>query len=92
MSVLPRFMLLKSNANGKFLCYGKNNLKGVGPTLSFSHEIKFETADQPVLEPKRTGSEPGPDFHLIKFEVEEAKTVPGLVHIRTCYNNKYLIR
>ncbi|KAK9950654.1 hypothetical protein M0R45_006131 [Rubus argutus] len=29
---------------------------------------------------------------LVKFEVEMAKSGTGLVHIRCCYNNKYLVR
>ncbi|XP_021912487.1 uncharacterized protein LOC110826197 [Carica papaya] len=28
----------------------------------------------------------------VKFEVEPAKTVKGLVHIKCCYNNKYWVR
>lgn len=75
---LPRFVVLKSNHNNKYLSYTN---------------ISEENVDQvPTGFLKFSGEEVG--SHYAKFEVEMAKSCEnkGLVHIRCCYNNKYWVR
>ncbi|PRQ56496.1 putative Agglutinin domain, aerolysin-like toxin, beta complex domain-containing protein [Rosa chinensis] len=77
-TTLPRFVVLKSNNNNKYLSYTK---------------INEENVDQvPMGLLKFSGEEVG--SHYAKFEVEMAKSSEnqGLVHIRCCHNNKYWVR
>ncbi|KAM6583425.1 hypothetical protein CsatB_010427 [Cannabis sativa] len=74
MSDLPRFVVIKSKHNGKYLT---KISKEESITKGFSETyVNFRGED--VTSP------------LVKFELERAKTKPGWVHIRYCYNNKYL--
>ncbi|EXB59941.1 hypothetical protein L484_013061 [Morus notabilis] len=76
MSPLPRFVVLKSVNNGKYLSKISNEestKKGLQATF-----LKFH------------GEEIASPF--AKFEVETAKKNPEFVHIRCCHNNKYLVR
>ncbi|XP_028098184.1 uncharacterized protein LOC114297901 [Camellia sinensis] len=69
---LPRFLVLKSNYNNKYLRYINEDVQVHG-FVQFSGEE--------VVSP------------YVKFQVELAKSGSGnLVHIRCCYNNKYLVR
>ncbi|KAB2598024.1 hypothetical protein D8674_000944 [Pyrus ussuriensis x Pyrus communis] len=79
MSTLPRFVVLKSNYNDKYLRFNidaDEKLKRVMPAARY---INF------------TGEEAWSDY--TKFEVEKAKSNgnEGLVHIRCCCNNKYWV-
>ncbi|XP_048421198.1 uncharacterized protein LOC103958458 [Pyrus x bretschneideri] len=80
MTTLPKFVVLKSNYNNKYLRFNTidadENLMRVMPTARY---INF------------TGEEAGSEH--TKFEVEKAKSIgnEGLVHIRCCYNNKYWV-
>ncbi|KAK9950653.1 hypothetical protein M0R45_006130 [Rubus argutus] len=71
-AVLPRFVVLKSMYNNKYLSLTKND-----PLLPTGF-LKFD------------GEEVGNP--LVKFEVEKAKIGNRWVHIRCCYNKKYLVR
>ncbi|KAL7195973.1 hypothetical protein ACSBR1_036076 [Camellia fascicularis] len=70
---LPRFVVLKSINNDKYLRYIHED----GPVHGF-----LQFSEKEVSSP------------YAKFEVEMAKTsnAKGLVHIRCCFNNKYLVR
>ncbi|CAL5398569.1 unnamed protein product [Camellia sinensis] len=70
---LPRFVVLKSIYNDKYLRYIHED----GPIHGF-----LQFSEKEVSSP------------YAKFEVEMAKTsnAKGLVHIRCCFNNKYLVR
>uniref|UniRef100_A0A803PYM2 Agglutinin domain-containing protein n=1 Tax=Cannabis sativa TaxID=3483 RepID=A0A803PYM2_CANSA len=74
MSELPRFVVIKSKHNGKYLTKitkEESITKGLSETF-----VNFRGED--ITSP------------LVKFELERAKTKPGWFHIRYCYNNKYL--
>ncbi|XP_060964928.1 uncharacterized protein LOC133033882 [Cannabis sativa] len=74
MSDLPRFVVIKSKQNGKYLTkLTKEESIAKGLSETFVH-FRGEDVTSP----------------LVKFELERAKTKPGWVHIRYCYNNKYL--
>lgn len=78
---LPRYVVLKSNYNNKYLAYVpkyefKDIDQGVEPTRNSFLQF-FITED---VSP------------YTKFEVHKAKIGNGLVHIRCCYNNKYWVR
>ncbi|KAM6576061.1 hypothetical protein CsatB_027898 [Cannabis sativa] len=74
MSDLPRFVVIKSKHNGKYLT---KISKEESITKGFSETyVNFRGED--ITSP------------LVKFELEKAKTKPGWVHIRYCYSNKYL--
>ncbi|KAK9950586.1 hypothetical protein M0R45_006070 [Rubus argutus] len=70
--VMPRFVMLKSMSNSKYL-----NLTKSDPPLP-AEVLKFDGEE--VASP------------MVKFEVEMAKIGNRFVHIRCCYNNKYLVR
>ncbi|CAN6565841.1 unnamed protein product [Malus baccata var. baccata] len=80
MPTLPKFVVLKSNYNNKYLRFNTidadENLKRIMPAARYINFTEEEA-----------GSE-----HT-KFEVEKAKSIgnEGLVHIRCCYNNKYWV-
>ncbi|XP_028085811.1 uncharacterized protein LOC114286803 [Camellia sinensis] len=71
---LPRFIVLKSKYNNKYLRYINEDVQQVHGFVQFSGEE--------VVSP------------YVKFQVEWAKSGRKnghLVHIRCCYNNKYLV-
>ncbi|KAF4346077.1 hypothetical protein G4B88_015462 [Cannabis sativa] len=74
--VFPRFVVIKSKFNSKYL--RKITKEEIAKTT-------LEDAFLFVKEDKITSP-------LAKFELIIAKTNPGCVHIRCCYNNKYLTR
>ncbi|XP_062086450.1 uncharacterized protein LOC133792558 [Humulus lupulus] len=76
MSPLPRFVVLKSAYNGKYLT-----------------KVTKETSSQTEL-PETFLNFRGEDMEspLAKFELVTAKTDRRFVHIRCCYNMKYLTR
>lgn len=75
MSTLPRFVVLKSAYNGKYLSKISNEEsteKGLPATF-----LKFHGEE--IASP------------YAKFEVEIVKKNPKFVHLRCCHNNKYLV-
>ncbi|XP_030501272.2 uncharacterized protein LOC115716583 [Cannabis sativa] len=73
-TLLPRFVVLKSMWNGKYLrkmSKDESNEKGMNATF-----LKFEGED--ITSP------------LVKFAVEIAQRNREFVHLRSCHNNKYL--
>lgn len=83
MEVLPNFIFLKSNAHNKFLRYSKKD------NSSNNNNNAFLLLSDQSEKANQSGKI---EFQCFKFEVEKSKTVEGLVHIRTCYNNKYWAR
>ncbi|XP_062086576.1 uncharacterized protein LOC133792683 [Humulus lupulus] len=76
MSPLPRFIVLKSAYSGNYL-------------RKIPEEVSTQT-ELPGTFLNFTGDDMASP--LAKFKVETAETDSELVHIRCCYNNKYLTR
>ncbi|EXB51002.1 hypothetical protein L484_023704 [Morus notabilis] len=75
MSTLPRFVVLKSAYNGKYLSKISNEestKKGLPTTF-----LKFHGEE--IASP------------YTKFQVERVKKNLKFVHLRCCHNNKYLV-
>ncbi|CAI0386428.1 unnamed protein product [Linum tenue] len=70
-TTLPKFVVLKSSYNSKYLRY--------------RHEGGEQHGFLQYSEDKATSQ-------YAKFEVKMAKSGDGLVHLKCCYNNKYLVR
>ncbi|KAM7489292.1 hypothetical protein LguiB_026776 [Lonicera macranthoides] len=69
---LPKYFVLKSNYNKKYLEFVKEDGE--------VHGLNKFYGENPAVSP------------YAKYEIVTAKTGGGLVHIKCCYNNKYLVR
>ncbi|CAN0925575.1 hypothetical protein LINGRAHAP2_LOCUS34841 [Linum grandiflorum] len=74
--VLPKFMVIKSRYNHKYLRYRNER----GEQHGF---LQLSLEDDKVAAVAN---------RYAKFEVKKAKFGDGLVHLKCCYNNKYLVR
>ncbi|KAM6576291.1 hypothetical protein CsatB_028128 [Cannabis sativa] len=77
MSPLPNSIAIKSTYNGKYL---RKVPEEVSSQTELPDTFLNFTAEENTASP------------LAKFELETAETDPECVHIRCCYNNKYLTR
>ncbi|CAN1852750.1 MLP-like protein 423 [Linum perenne] len=75
-NVLPKFVVIKSRYNHKYLRYRSERGEQHG-FLQFSLEDDKASAVA---------------NQYTKFEVRKARSGDGLVHLKCCYNNKYLVR
>ncbi|PQP96960.1 uncharacterized protein Pyn_18686 [Prunus yedoensis var. nudiflora] len=73
---LPRFVVVKSNHNKKYLRYLK---------------IEDGEVDAPSGFLKFTGEEAGSHYAKYEVEMAKSTENKGFVHIRCCYNNKYWV-
>lgn len=72
---LPRFVVVKSNHNKKYLRYIKEDGEENAP----AGFLKF------------SGEEAGSHYAKYEVEMAKSSGNKGLVHIRCCYNNKYWV-
>ncbi|XP_021817692.1 uncharacterized protein LOC110759862 [Prunus avium] len=75
-STLPRFVVVTSNINGKYLRYIDEDIKNDVPAGC----LKF------------SGQEAGSQYAKFEVEMAKSSGNEGLVHIKCCYNNKYWAR
>ncbi|ONI21903.1 hypothetical protein PRUPE_2G097800 [Prunus persica] len=76
MPTLPRFVVVTSNTNGKYLRYIDEDIKN----------------DVPAGYLKFSGQEAGSQYAKFEVEMAKSRCNEGLVHIKCCYNNKYWVR
>ncbi|XP_021817691.1 uncharacterized protein LOC110759861 [Prunus avium] len=76
MPTLPRFVVVTSNTNGKYLRYIDEDIKNEVP----AGYLKF------------SGQEAGSQYAKFEVEMAKSSGNEGLVHIKCCYNNKYWAR
>ncbi|PQQ00694.1 uncharacterized protein Pyn_40088 [Prunus yedoensis var. nudiflora] len=76
MPTLPRFVVVTSNTNGKYLRYIDEDIKNEVP----AGYLKF------------SGQEAGSQYAKFEVEKAKSSGNEGLVHIKCCYNNKYWVR
>ncbi|CAL8119835.1 unnamed protein product [Prunus armeniaca] len=76
MPTLPRFVVVTSNTNGKYLRYIDEDIKN----------------DVPAGYLKFSGQEGGSQYAKFEVEMARSSGNEGLVHIKCCYNNKYWVR
>ncbi|CAL8119853.1 unnamed protein product [Prunus armeniaca] len=76
MPTLPRFVVVTSNTNGKYLRYIDEDIKNYVP----AGYLKF------------SGQEAGSQYAKFEVEMAKSSGNEGLVHIKCCYNNKYWVR
>ncbi|PQP96968.1 uncharacterized protein Pyn_18694 [Prunus yedoensis var. nudiflora] len=76
MPTLPRFVVVTSNTNGKYLRYIDEDIKN----------------DVPAGYLKFSGQEAGSQYAKFEVEMAKSSGNEGLVHIKCCYNNKYWVR
>ncbi|PQM36352.1 uncharacterized protein Pyn_38096 [Prunus yedoensis var. nudiflora] len=76
MPTLPRFVVVTSNTNGKYLRYIDEDIKNEVP----AGYLKF------------SGQEAGSQYAKFEVEKAKSSGNEGLVHIKCCYNNKYWVK
>ncbi|XP_008245434.1 PREDICTED: uncharacterized protein LOC103343555 [Prunus mume] len=75
MPTLPRFVVVTSNTNGKYLRYIDEDIKN----------------DVQAGYLKFSGQEAGSQYAKFEVEMAKSSGNEGLVHIKCCYNNKYWV-